>query len=547
MPEEAGKTPTEELESLRKRLAVLEAEHLRASLELERFQKIDEETWRRFDFLPAMVVIINSLEEITSINRAGCEILGYKRSELIGRNWFDLCLPEDVREEVRRIFGELMADQTDLTEFYVNDVISSKGLRISIHWHNSLVTDMDGRITGTISIGEDIARSSDKHDIEARHRYFLEGLLDEQTDRLEEGERHYHDLIESLHAGVVVHAPDTSILLCNAEAARLLGLSVDEMLGRKAPDPAWFFTDENGDQLPVEDYPVNRVISSGRALKNFVACIHRPVTKDRTCVLCNAFPEFDSKGELKQVVVTFIDITLQRNALEELRAREETYRALVDSMPDAVVATDLRGKVTEVSRRVLELFGYDSPEEVLGRNVIDWFAPEDRERAVEDLSRLPEVGRLLGIEFRVLRSDGSTILIELSLAVVNDASGRPFRLVGSIRDITASRMLEDQLRQSQRIEAVGRLAGGVAHDFNNLLTAILGYCDLMKSDIPEGSNLAQDLGEIWAAAEKAAELTRQLLAFSRRQALQPRTVSLNQIVSNLCRMIKRVIGEEIIL
>src|SRR6185295_17895297 len=118
-------------------------------------------------------------------------------------------------------------------------------------------------------------------------------------------------------------------------------------------------------------------------------------------------------------------------------------------------------------------------------------------------------------------------------------------IVVTARDITERRTLEDQLRHAQKMEAVGQLAGGVAHDFNNLLTAILGYCSLILDDVPEGSPMRQDLIEIQSAGERAASLTRQLLAFSRRQMLQPQVVDINTLVRQLEKLLRRLISEDV--
>ena len=235
----------------------------------------------------------------------------------------------------------------------------------------------------------------------------------------------YRELIENLHAGLVVHAADTSILLCNGRSAELLGLTVDQMTGKTALDPAWCFVDADERPMPLEDYPVNRVLTTRRPLTNQVVGINRPATCDRVWALCNAYPVLSAEGALRQVVVTFIDISEQRHAEAE------------------------------------------------------------------------------------------------------------------------ARRLEEQLRQAQRMEAVGQLAGGIAHDFNNLLTGILGYAELLQDDLPGESREREAALQIQRAAERAANLTRQLLAFSRKQVLQPRRLNLNEQVQDLQKLLGRVIGENI--
>jgi two-component system, cell cycle sensor histidine kinase and response regulator CckA len=237
----------------------------------------------------------------------------------------------------------------------------------------------------------------------------------------------YRALIDNLHAGLVVHGPDTGILLCNGTSAELLGLSMEQMTGKMAIDPAWCFTAADGSPMRLEDYPVNQVLTTRRPIRNLLVGVNRPVTGDRIWVLCNAYPVMDASGELSQIVVTFIDVSDQR-------------------------------------------------------------------RAEEDKARL-----------------------------------------------------EVQLRQSQRMEAVGKLAGGVAHDFNNLITTMTGYCDLLLDELEEQDNRRNLVTQVRKSADRAASLTRQLLAFSRKQVLEPRLIDLNRVVRDMDKLLRRLIGEDVAL
>jgi signal transduction histidine kinase len=148
-------------------------------------------------------------------------------------------------------------------------------------------------------------------------------------------------------------------------------------------------------------------------------------------------------------------------------------------------------------------------------------------------------------ELELFRQDGSTVWAEVKASVLRDDQGRPVGVLGVSRDISARRKLEAQLQQAQKMEVVGRLAGGVAHDFNNLLTAILGYSELLLDGLDTRNPAHQNVTEIKKAGERASLLTRQLLAFSRRQVLQPKSLQLNLVIENFGKMLKRVIGEDI--
>jgi PAS domain S-box-containing protein len=231
--------------------------------------------------------------------------------------------------------------------------------------------------------------------------------------------------------------------------------------------------------------------------------------------------------------------------LEELRTAEQRYRRLADNAPDVVFRYELQGgrRCVYMSPAVRQLSGY-APEEFyrdpeLAMKVVH---PEDRA-----LLQAAFRGELKGetVTLRWIGLHGNTVWIEQRHVLVQDREGRLLAVEGIARDITERVKLEEQLRQSQRMEAVGRLAGGVAHDFNNMLTVINGYSDLALSEAPLDSRLREHLEQVRRAGDKAAELTRQLLAFSRKQVLQPRVLNLNEVVETHFKMLSRVLGEDI--
>jgi two-component system cell cycle sensor histidine kinase/response regulator CckA len=255
-------------------------------------------------------------------------------------------------------------------------------------------------------------------------------------------------------------------------------------------------------------------------------------------LLAHAVPIRDEHGEVYRIAGVALDITESRDAqlaLEEIAAR---YQKLTETSFDAIAVSE-NGLIREANRGYVKMFGYDRQEEMIGRPVVDFVAEESR----------PEVERRLagGIEgtYELVgqRKDGRKILLEAT-GSAHVIAGRPARLT-ALRDMTEKRTLEDQFRQAQKMEAVGRLAGGVAHDFNNLLTVIMSYTDMLLEGLAPQDPRGEDLGEIRKAAVTAASLTRQLLAFSRQQVIEPRPVNLNAIVSSSEKLLKRLIGEDI--
>ena len=236
---------------------------------------------------------------------------------------------------------------------------------------------------------------------------------------------------------------------------------------------------------------------------------------------------------------------LQRwHAEAALRASEERFRALVEHASDALLLIDGEGRITYCSPSCSKHLGWTA-EQIVNRSIFDFIHEEDRQiGGVRLAESLDQPRRSISEEVRFHHADGSWRVMD---AVGVNRLGDPAvgGIVVTMRDITDRRRLEEQLRQAQKMEAVGQLAGGVAHDFNNLLTAILGYCHLMLDEIPEGNPLRADLLEIQQAGDRAASLTRQLLAFSRRQMLQPQVVDINALVTPLEKLLRRLISEDV--
>ncbi len=228
-----------------------------------------------------------------------------------------------------------------------------------------------------------------------------------------------------------------------------------------------------------------------------------------------------------------------------LRMSERRFRALVEESWDAVALFGADGTILYGSPATTRLLGYDLSEFV-GRNAMELIHPDDRAGVLVRLQEATAAPRArVHVAARVRHKNGSWRHLEgVFTNLLDDPSVDA--IVNNYRDVTDRRILEEQVVLSQKMEAIGRLAGGVAHDFNNILTAIGGYSDLLLADLPPDDHRRHDVEEIHQAAQRAAALTQQLLAFSRRQVLQPRVINLNHLVPDVEKMLRRLIGEDIL-
>ncbi len=251
----------------------------------------------------------------------------------------------------------------------------------------------------------------------------------------------------------------------------------------------------------------------------------------------------DWNGAVEYIIGTGVDITERRRGEDELRQVNETLSAVIDTSPLAIVAMDLEGRVVSWNRAAEQIFGWRE-EEVLGQ-VFPPLPADDTAFFRDNLERIRYGETLSGVERHRQRKDGELVDVALWNAPRRNAAGEVVGAISVIANVTERKRLEEQFRQSQKMEAVGRLAGGVAHDFNNLLTVITGYSQMVHDALPAGDLLLGYVDEVLRASESAAALTNQLLAFSRRQVVQPQVLDLNTLVANMDKMLHRLIGEDV--
>jgi two-component system cell cycle sensor histidine kinase/response regulator CckA len=438
-----------------------------------------------------------------NVNRAMERISGYTRHELSSLDaWFEALHPGTSNEARRRY--ERARDSgfraPRITSFRRKD-----GEERLVEFTGSLVGDQE------VWVVEDVT----------------ERLRAERA--LQQSELRYRQLLEQASDGIVIIDPSGRFTAANERALEMLGLPRERASMTSVTDvllpedltsaPARIRRLESGESLLSERF-LRRADGSLLAVE----------------ISSRRLPDGSVQGIIR-------DISQRRRAEEALRESELALQAVIHATPLAIETMDLEGNVQIWNPAAESMFGW-SAEEVVG--LPDPTTPPDlaeEEAALFDAERAGlEVS---GLETRRRRKDGRTIDVQVSSAPLRDAAGEIRGVVSVISDVTERKRLEQQLLQAQKMDAIGRLAGGVAHDFNNLLTAITAYSDLLLSSLDERDPRREEVREIHSAAQRGAGLTRQLLSFSRKQVVQPQVVTTDSVVASLASLMRRLIGEDI--
>jgi PAS domain S-box-containing protein len=467
---------------------------------------------------------------ITSWNVGAERIKGYTAQEIIGQHFSIFYSAEDIKAR-KPVTGLQIATR----EGRYHD----EGWRVrkggSQIWASVIIAALRneaGNVRGFAKITRDLTA---RKLAEEERRQVADERERSRTQALRATEEQFRLLLDSTAEGIVAQDLRGTCVICNPAAVRILGYaSADELLG-KPMHALVHHTRPDGSRYPRSECPIHGVMPNGDGVHAEDEVFWR---KDGSSVPVEywAYPIRSSENAIGSVV-TFLDITERRRAQQALEESEVRFRTLTEASFEGIVFAE-GGIIYDANEGFAQMFGY-SKEEVIGRPALDFVADESvetvRRRADYNIEgRFDAVGK---------RKDGRKLFLEVT-GKTHVVEGRRARLT-ALRDVTEKRNLENNLRQAQKMEAIGRLAGGVAHDFNNLLTVVLTYTDLLIGDLPPRDPRAEDLAEIRKASLAAASLTKQLLAFSRQQVIEPRLVNLNDAVMASARMLTRVVGEDI--
>ena len=457
--------------------------------------------------IPAVIWTTDRSFRITTLTGAGLAILGIRPGQLEGQTIAEILGGPPANHPTLVAHARALAGESVSYD-------STFGGRL-LDSHVEPLRDAAGTILGVIGIAFDTTGYK----------------------RIEEQRALLASMVEHSDDAILSKSLEGTITSWNKGAERIFGYLPEEIIGKNVLvliPPAY----------QDEEPRILERIKNGERIQHYETV---RVRKDGTLidVSLTVSPVRDGTGRIVAISKIARDVTERNRIRQSLRRQEAQLQCLSDANVMGLTLCDLHGTVHDANDAFLRMTGYSRRE--LEEGKLRWTeltAPDFHSldaRAVDQL-RKHRVSRPYDKEY--LRKDGSRLSVLVGASMV---PGSEELCATFVLDMSDRRRLEEQLRHAQRMEVVGRLAGGVAHDFNNLLTPILGYCELLQEAMPPDAPYREDLDEIKKAGERAAGLTRQLLAFSRKQVLQPRVIELNDAITQIQKLLSRVIGEDVAL
>jgi PAS domain S-box-containing protein len=464
------------------------------------------------DIAGVMFVALDAKGEVTLVNQKGSTVLGYEQKEIIGKNWFGNFLPVRIKDQTKTVFNRLMAGKIEPIEYYENPVLTKIGEERIIAWHNTILKDDEGRISGTLSSGEDITK-----------RKLAEEVLKESEEK-------FRSALMGLP--IMVNAVDQNgtIVFWNKKCEEITGYTAAEMIGNRN---AMELIYPDREYLETE---LQKWKAKNYQLKNAELILRAKDGSAKAVIWTN--PDFSTPQWIWAVGV---DITKQKRTDVAL---QEAYNIINRSPTVAFLWKNAEGWPVEfVSDNVNGFFGYKAEEFTSGKiSYAEVVHPYDLERVGKEVTIFSgEQGRekFTHDPYRIVTKEGAIKWLEDMTFIRRDEKGDITHYEGIVLDISErvkaedeKERLQDKLQRSQKMESLGFLAGGVAHDLNNVLSGIVSYPELILMDLPEDSKLRKPIETMQESGHRAAAIVQDLLTMARGVATTKEPLNLNDIVSD---------------
>ncbi len=478
-----------------------------------------DRTQMYIDVAGVIFVVIGADQKVLLINKKGCEILGCKESEIIGRNWFDTFLPYYERERVKNVFDKLISGEIGNFENYENSILTKNGEERVITWQNSVLKEDTGNIIGALSSGNDI---TEQRVIE---------------NALRESEARYRTLVEHIPAITYIAALDESstTLYVSPQIETMIGFSQKEY--RENPQ-IW------REQLHPDDREgvlkeVSSCHNSGKPFKSEYRMISRGNEVKWFRDEADLVKDKDGAPFLLQGLM--LDITETKKMEQAIRESEEKYRTLMDNAGDAILLFDTDGNLIEANKKAEQLFGY-AKYDLLKTNFKLLFSKDDLEVYIEKFNEIIHNGIGYLKQATIIRNDDEYVPVNISGNTINYYSKVVVQAI--FRDISEELRHQSEVIRAGQLATIGELAAGVAHEVNNPIHGIMNYAQLIIDDYKDEDLVKNYLEEIINESERIADIVMSLLSFSRDDINEKTSISIEDIIHNSLNLIEGQLKKE---
>ena len=465
-----------------------------------------EQLRKMFESVTDGIAVIDLNGVITEVNQRTVEMHGFgSKDELLGKSALELVAPRDHERVAANMRKALKEGQIRGVEY---TLLKADGSEFFGELSTSALKDASGNPAGHITIIRDITERKQAEEALSLQQAYFQQLFD--------------------------NSPEAIVLLDNTDRVVQVNKGFETLFGYRDKEVKGRFINE----LVIPEDRIEEASALSQAALSNEARRKETVRKRKDGSLVDVDTlGYPSRFGNKTVGVyaIYTNITERKQAEKALQESREELRKMFESVTDGIAVIDLNGVITEVNQRTVEMHGFGSKDELLGKSALELVAPRDHERVAANMRGALKEGQIRGVEYTLLKADGSEFPGELSTSALKDASGN---LVGHItiaKNITERKRMEEQLMLTDRLASVGELASGIAHELNNPLTSVIGFSQLlMEENIPD--NLKEDLGTIYSEAQRAASIVKNLLMFARKHAPVRQLSQVNTIIEDVLRL-----------